>query len=786
MADINIEVDANSLVQALKAGARHSKRDNELLMNSRRKLREIDQHLVDLGTPEDAPEDMPDKMPADMGKESKGGAAKSENPMPAGGDSVWAGAVKAVGDWTLEVLGVPFGGPNAGKDAHGEYFSGRTNLHLDKFASPLTVYYHGYSPEGNPQGDPQIIGQITSNRKANDGYWFRVVLDKTNELARRVWEAAKNGAARASSGSIAHLVRRASDGEILNWPLVELSLFDAQGDRQPANQYAVALPVAKSLYQIAGIEFPDFENLGDETQPEAEAIGSQGAAKAEAANPVHISPAPIGAKDITTMDEKDIAELVAKNVAAALKAQQDLAAQEAKAKADEQARIDEGVKAELAKRDAEAAKGRRLPIGDSAPYQAKFGETWKYDNLDPADNALLIELTGAAQKAGQSTGPRPEAVKALALKLEGEKDDVYQVAKNSMKAAGIKANELNYSTQSGFGDEWIGVAYATRIWEAIRQGTFVAARLMERAVEVPQGFESIVLPLEGADPTFYKVAQTTATNATTLIPDGTVPTSKVATGNKTLSLVKMGARTVWSGEMEEDSIIPFVSQLRMQFEKAGAETLEHVIIDGDTATGATTNINDIAGTPGGTEAFLLVDGFRKSPLVTTTANSRSGGTLTVEDFLETLKLMGLAGKNADKRYTEFILDKWTAWKALELAEVKTRDVFVSPTIENGELTGVYGYKVNASAFMHYANQDSTYGLKANTAGKTDLDTAANNTTGSILAVRFDQWQFGLKRRMTIETQRIPQADATQIVALMRFGLTQRDTEASAITYNLSV
>jgi len=40
--------------------------------------------------------------------------------------------------------------------------------------------------------------------------------------------------------------------------------------------------------------------------------------------------------------------------------------------------------------------------------------------------------------------------------------------------------------------------------------------------------------------------------------------------------------------------------------------------------------------------------------------------------------------------------------------------------------------------------------------------------------------------MTIETQRIPESDATQIVALARWGLGYRDTDASAISYNLTV
>lgn len=468
------------------------------------------------------------------------------------------------------------------------------------------------------------------------------------------------------------------------------------------------------------------------------------------------------------------------------------AAVKADAAKNEQAKIDAAVKVATDKLEKDIASGQRLSFNGKAPYAAKFADTRKYDNLDEGDNALLIEVLDAAHKSGQSKhGVNPNAFKALALKLESAKDDVYQVAKNAMKAEfaekGLKADELNYSTQAGYGDEWVSQAWSTRLWESIRQDTFIADRLLATAVEIPQGAESIVLPLEGADLTWYKVAQTTSLNATTGLPDATVRASKTATGQKTLSAVKMGARGVWSGEMEEDSIIPWVANLRRQLSLGGAEQLEHAIIDGDTATGATTNINDIAGTPAGDEVFLLVNGFRKSPLVTTTANSRAGGALTISDFLETIKLMGLQGRNAKKKdAVSFITDLSVAWKALELSEVLTRDVFSAPTIENGVLTGIWGYKVYESAFMHFANQDATYGGKANTAGKVDLDTASNNTTGSILAVRWDQWQMGIKRRLTIETQRIPQADATQIVALMRWGLTQRDTEASAISYGITV
>lgn len=468
-------------------------------------------------------------------------------------------------------------------------------------------------------------------------------------------------------------------------------------------------------------------------------------------------------------------------------------------------KADEAVKAEAAKTEKEktdaavaaakmewekeAAANNRLPSDRQAPYAMKFADTAKFDNLDIGDNALLIEVLMAGKASGRSKrGASAEAAKALALKLESDKvEDVYRVAHNALKATGMKANELNYSTQASYGDEWVSQAWSTRLWESIRQETFVVDELMKRAVEIPQGAESIVMPLEGADLIWYKVAQATDLNATTGMPDATVRASKTGTGQKVLSAAKMGARGVWSGELEEDSIIPWVANLRRQLTIGYAEQMEHAVIDGDTTLTANTNINDIAGTPAGDEIFTLVNGFRKSALVTTTANSRAGGTLTVEDFIETVKLMGLAGRNAKKKdAVSFITDSWLPWTALGLAEIKTRDAYSQPTIEAGVLLNIWGYKVYESAFMHFANQDATYGFKANTSGKIDLDTASSNTTGSILAVRWDQWQLGIKRRLTIETQRIPQADATQIVALSRWGLAQRDTEASAITYGLTL
>jgi len=702
------------------------------------------------------------------------------------------------GEWVLEVLGVPFGGPINGRDADGEYFAKETNTHPDKFGLPPAVYYHGYTAGGQPAGTPEYIGKAVDRWVDEAGIWYRVVLDKTKSLARRVWEAAKKKLAFASSGSITHLVRKRLDGFISEWPVAELSIFDVDEDRQPANSYAVAIPALKAIYKIAGLELPEDINAPD--SPGGAIVIAQdenGGAlikTKQKAKTIY--------KEVNKMPE--IMELTEAQLEAEKdKARQELLAEQAAAKKaaeDKQAEIDAAVKSateaadakikEVEEKLAEAEKAaNRLSSGEGAPNVAKFANLWKYDNEPTAALAFGIGVLESAGRSGKGRKATEDAYKALAVRIaeDLDKDKRYSRTKAAMKAAGMpfKANELNQSTLASYGDEWVGVTYSTELWDNIAQDTPVVG--MIPTVEVPQGSESVTIPVASTPPTFYKVAQATAQDSNPGPTTHTVTTSKNATTNQSLTVAKMGAGTSFTGELVEDSVIPWAGELIDSIVQEGREVLESLVIDGDTETGASTNINDIAGTPASTDYFLVLNGFRKLALVTNTANSRSAGGLTSADFTETLKLMGLAGKNAlQKDKVGFILDAWTHWAALEIPEVKTRDVFVSPTIEKGNLTGIYGYKVHHTANMHRWNTDSTYGLKADSAGKIDLDTAANNLYGAILAVRWDQWRFGFKRRLTIETERVPRADTTEITALMRVGMVYRDTEASAISYAVSL
>ena len=435
------------------------------------------------------------------------------------------------------------------------------------------------------------------------------------------------------------------------------------------------------------------------------------------------------------------------------------------------------------------------------PHVKQFGDTDKFDNLSVAEHAFLVEIAQENQRKGFMKAQLSDgAVRGLALKMESEAAK-NEAAHEGLKAfrlygpgAQLKANEINRSTLASYGDEWVGVQYSTSLWEKIRAGSWVVNNIPQS--EIPRGNESTIIPLESTDPIWYKVAQ--AADNTSGRPDVTVTASRVGSAQKAVTVGKMGCRVIFTGEMDEDSLIPWIPNAMQQIQASGAEMMEYVCIDGDTEVANTTSINDIGGNTyngAATTLFLLTDGFRKLPLITNTANSRDGGAVAAADVSATLMLMGRAGMNAaDPTKVQFICDPWTLATLAKLPEVYTRDVFNAPTLERGFLSElrIFNYPIRASWFMHYAGiahgtvTSAQYMNLANAAGKVDQNTQGNNTLGALLAVRWDQWVLKWKRRMTVESQRIPESDATQIVALARWGLGYRDTDAAAISYNLTI
>lgn len=131
----------------------------------------------------------------------------------------------------IEGYGVVFGGA----DLHGERFTDQTDfgeavrwlagVEQPGAGGQLPVYYdHSQTAEL-----PLPIGRVTGVRRDARGLWMWAQLERHQAYVEEVLELIARGALGWSSGSAAHLVRRAGR-VIMRWPLVEMSLTPAPAE----------------------------------------------------------------------------------------------------------------------------------------------------------------------------------------------------------------------------------------------------------------------------------------------------------------------------------------------------------------------------------------------------------------------------------------------------------------------------------------------------------------------------------------------------------------------------
>jgi hypothetical protein len=195
-------------------------------------------------------------------------------------------AVKAVGDWELDVVPVPFGSSD-NRDSDKQWFDHMTEIMEDVYSTPLVLYQHGVEQGAKDfQARPKAIGKSVpgSLEKRSDGWHVRVILNKAMKVAKDIMDAARKGLVAVSSDSISHIARLEVNGKLINyeknrpgriaiWPLAGFSLWElGNGNFQPSNRQAIALPVMKAMYRDAGIPFPEIKQseFTDGVLPEAD------------------------------------------------------------------------------------------------------------------------------------------------------------------------------------------------------------------------------------------------------------------------------------------------------------------------------------------------------------------------------------------------------------------------------------------------------------------------------------------------------------------------------------
>lgn len=151
--------------------------------------------------------------------------------------------LKYLGDGKVGGYGIKYGNENK-KDLDGEYFSKNTKTFLGIGDIVPAIYNHGLDPDLGRK----FLGSGWVTKKIDDiGYWFETQLDMRNKyelLISKLIELNKMG---LSTGIGNNEVKKAETGEILLWPVRELSFTP-----MPANPDSNAVGL-KSLLLEEGL-----------------------------------------------------------------------------------------------------------------------------------------------------------------------------------------------------------------------------------------------------------------------------------------------------------------------------------------------------------------------------------------------------------------------------------------------------------------------------------------------------------------------------------------------------
>ena len=695
-------------------------------------------------------------------------------------------AVKALGNGRVGGYLVMYGSP-AQKDLQGEYFTPETELGLNWYTKRPALYHHGL--DGTLEAE--TIGEIDTLTPDDIGVWAEAQLDMRKKYVQAVYALVEKGALGWSSGSIPHLVKIAAGGRIEEWPIVEGSLTPTPAEPRI---------VVSTLKAAHAIVFEEPETVKETPAPAAvdvSQIVSRISVKGHKSMDMQAMVASVldallaaFGESAPQLDDTQKQQIVAQVVSqlGAMESASALTTEQAKAQGDTIAnavmkaiaefsnpRVVQNAALDAAKRIAATAEPKsKVPGGHQGSYDRKpeqISVASKFDALNVEDMSFLYSLNKVKRQDSD------EFFKALADKAT-KAHNAGEMALDSRASAAvksIKSNELNTSTQAGYGDEWVPDLWSDQIWKRMRLDNIVASTL--QTWDMPSN--PYELPIESTDPTVYYVGETADENTLLLSSSSSpIPDSKVATGKAQLSAKKLALRVGYSAEVDEDSIIPFASQLRSQAQRAMLDAIDSLILNGDTETGGTGNVNSDDAAPAATAKYLAFNGMRKLALVTATAQAVNGGgaapTLTAFRTARS-KLLNAYGMRPQDLVAA--TDYATYIKLLGLSEFLTIDK-AGPlaTAQKGVLGFMDGIAVAVSNEMALTEAD----------GKINTSSPSSTLFGQIVLYAKYGWNLGYRRRVKVTLSYLEYYDSYQLVATARVALANRENTGVAVLYNLAV
>ncbi|MCS6836113.1 MAG: phage major capsid protein [Anaerolineae bacterium] len=396
---------------------------------------------------------------------------------------------------------------------------------------------------------------------------------------------------------------------------------------------------------------------------------------------------------------------------------------------------------------------KRLPMAE-APSLYVASE---FDRLS-ADDLLYGYLLLRAAKSFHGVSER--YANALA----------YKVRQANLSSA-IKADELAHSTQSGYGDEWVAELWSAQLWQRARLENAILP--LFPSIDMPSN--PFDLPLEGTDPQVYYVGETKDEAQLNLGAGNPIADSKIGSSQLTLTARKLALRVGFSSELVEDAIVPLLAVYRTQAMQALSSAIDDALLNGDTTTAATGNINSDAAAPPSGAPYLAFDGLRKLPLVTTTAQKVDmGGAAPTLAKLREARFAMPYRYSARPQHLAWIVDGGTYARLLSLSEFVTMDK-AGPlaTAQTGQIGFMDGAPVLVSSEFPLTSAS----------GKV---AASGNTRGTALCVYRPGWFVGYRRRVAVSVDYLPYLDSYQLTATVRLGFGRFDGQVASALVNIAV
>jgi len=701
---------------------------------------------------------------------------------------------------------VVFGNP-AQKDLQGEYFTPATQLGLDWYDTRPALFHHNLDATLKTTK----IGTIDTLKMDDTGVWAEAILDMRNRYVQRLKQLVDQGVLGWSSGTVPHWAEVDDDGQIKRWPLVEGSLTPA-----PAEPRRTSIQSIKSeiiALDDAEINTPIEPGTVKEASEIAAEVTRALAEKSYAPGGVNSLPNQefiyrgvemsvkmdtsmmIAALEKSGVTSDQIIEVMKELGAAEAAEPEGMMADPATTPdappPDEMPPVGKtfnakALAAELLQSFKTAPANVKLP-GVDAPMPSQVAPRitdmrTKYHNLSAEDMSFMAMGQRLKNiRTGNfdlNNGLSPAFYREMIEKAQKSIDTLdlpYEGDISVKSLLSIKTNELDNTGNATAAGNWVPELWYSQLWRRVRVENQVASQF--RNIEMPSA--TFDLPVESTDPTVYKVPETTNDAQLSLASGAAIPDSVVSAGKVQLVAAKMGLRVGFSTEMEEDSIIPFIPQLREQGLRSMMNAIDNVLLNGDTDATINTNINLIDGTPGATAKYLVFNGLRKLPLVTNVALKVDalGATPTLQMIRSARFKMRSALNVYANRPEDLVIfvDVPTYGKLLNIDELL---VYMNngrgSTVNDGTVPTIDGTPVFASAEL----------LLTNSAGK--VDAAQDGTFGQLIIAAKPAWYLGYRRQVTTSIDFLPYYDSYQMTVTTRLAFINKDTVASAEIYDIGV